>query len=365
MLSLRKDTLAGKSDKLQYSNCWEDATLLLEALAPKEGKRILSIASAGDSSFSLLTSSPEEILAIDNNEAQLALVELKKMAIKHLTYQEVLEFLGFSDCEARLKYYHYLKGWLSFDAQVYWNQRLDSVKEGIIFQGKFEKYFSFFARKILPMIHSEELIQEMFVEKSPIDQAYFYMQHWNSLKWRLLFKLFFNKHVMGKFGRHPDFKNSINIPVEDYLFQKTESQLSSISSAHNPFLRFALTGNFGKELPHYLKPENFPLIKENIDRLQIKKESFKKHFNPDRPFDYFNLARFLENTQGKSLANLAQSFAERSNKQARFAYLNFSLLGRLSEALPRHFYFDQQLSEELGKKDQGFFIRSFVSEEKI
>ena len=108
-----------KHAQLLFSNSWEDPQLLLEALGEGEGKRILSIAAAGDSSLSLLTGNPEEILAIDNNPFQLYLVELKKMAIKHLERWEVLAFLGFAPCENRLSFYHELKGWLSYDAQLF------------------------------------------------------------------------------------------------------------------------------------------------------------------------------------------------------------------------------------------------------
>ena len=39
-------------DLVRYANCWEDADILLEALAVKQGDRCLSIASAGDNSSS-------------------------------------------------------------------------------------------------------------------------------------------------------------------------------------------------------------------------------------------------------------------------------------------------------------------------
>ena len=41
-----------KFDVIRYANCWEDPRLLLGVLPPKA--RCLSIASAGDNSFSLL-----------------------------------------------------------------------------------------------------------------------------------------------------------------------------------------------------------------------------------------------------------------------------------------------------------------------
>lgn len=41
-------------DAIRYANCWEDADILMTALEPAAGKRILSIASAGDNSLALL-----------------------------------------------------------------------------------------------------------------------------------------------------------------------------------------------------------------------------------------------------------------------------------------------------------------------
>ena len=40
---------------IRYANCWEDTEVLCEALIPGYGKRILSIASAGDNSLALIS----------------------------------------------------------------------------------------------------------------------------------------------------------------------------------------------------------------------------------------------------------------------------------------------------------------------
>ena len=39
---------------IRYANCWEDASVLLQALNIGPGKRYISIASGGDNTFSLL-----------------------------------------------------------------------------------------------------------------------------------------------------------------------------------------------------------------------------------------------------------------------------------------------------------------------
>lgn len=48
---------------VRYANCWEDANLLIKSLLPTAGKRILSIASAGDNSLSMLVEGSEVVAA--------------------------------------------------------------------------------------------------------------------------------------------------------------------------------------------------------------------------------------------------------------------------------------------------------------
>ena len=69
-------------DFIRYANCWEDADILVEALQPAPGKRLVSIASAGDNTLSLLSGAPEKVVAIDLNPVQLACLELRCVAIR-------------------------------------------------------------------------------------------------------------------------------------------------------------------------------------------------------------------------------------------------------------------------------------------
>ena len=66
---------------VRYANCWEDADILCNALEPAEGKRFLSVASAGDNSFSLIAGGAT-VVAADLSLAQLACVELRREAFR-------------------------------------------------------------------------------------------------------------------------------------------------------------------------------------------------------------------------------------------------------------------------------------------
>ena len=109
---------------IRYANVWEDASVLISGLNPQPGDRLLSIASAGDNSFSLLTTNPELVVAVDINPVQLYLTELKKCVIQSFNYEETLSFLGFTPCENRYDMYQSLKGSLSLEAQAYFDHHL-------------------------------------------------------------------------------------------------------------------------------------------------------------------------------------------------------------------------------------------------
>ena len=79
---------------IRYAQCWEDADVLVEALAPAAGQTLVSIASAGDNTLALLTGSPARVIAIDLNPAQLACLELRVAAYRELAHGSVLELIG-------------------------------------------------------------------------------------------------------------------------------------------------------------------------------------------------------------------------------------------------------------------------------
>lgn len=52
---------------MRYAQCWEDADMLIQSLNINSNDVCLSIASAGENSFSLLSQSPKKVIAIDMN----------------------------------------------------------------------------------------------------------------------------------------------------------------------------------------------------------------------------------------------------------------------------------------------------------
>lgn len=346
-------------DYIRYSNCWEDADILLEGLKIDGGNKVLSIGSAGDNSLFLLTTDPEMLVAVDVNRIQLNLIELKMAAFKGLDHTEMLEFLGFSQSERRLKLWDKIKNLLPEDVQLYWIENLELIEQGIIYQGKFERYFGYFRKYMLPLIHNNRRIDELFREKSADAQKEYFDQVWNNRRWRMLFKIFFSKMVMGRLGRDPEFLKEVEVPVSEFIFNKAAQHLASVHCQQNYFLHFILKGNFGNMLPPFARKENFEKIKSNIDKL-IVFEGFAEHaFEKFGKFDRFNLSNIFEYMDEAQFKSVSTSLIENSHAHARFAYWNLMVPRRMS-AQNDTVHYAEDLSHKLTSKDKGFFYSKLI-----
>lgn len=352
-------------DFIRYANCWEDADILLEGLAPVARQKILSIGSAGDNSFSLLTTHPQLLVAVDINPAQLYLIELKKACFLHLDHETILSFLGYTASDNRLEIFKTIAPSMSKDAQLFWKFNYENIIKGIIHNGKFEKYFQFFVKKILPFIHSQKTTHQLLEIKSAAAQSDFYHKKWNSWRWKLLFKIFFSKTIMGKFGRDPQFLNEVEVNVAAYIFEQAAQELSSTRAQENNILRYNLTANFGNLLPHYLQPENFQSIKNNLGALHLElgftDVALKKYGN----MDYMNLSNIFEYMDIPTFEAVGKELVENLNPEGRLAYWNLMVPRKISEILPNNLIHLEKLSQELSSKDKGFFYKQFIVEQMI
>lgn len=351
-----------KHDYIRYANCWEDADLLLESLDIKSTDKILSIASAGDNSFSLLTKDPELVLAVDINAVQLNMVELKKVAIAHFSYDDFLKFLGFTNCDSRWEMFLSIESKLPASGRLYWNEQQELINAGIIHQGKFEKYFQFFHTKILPHIHSKKTIAELFETKSDKEQQIFFTKKWNNWRWNMLFKVFFSKYVLGKYGRDPEFLKEVQVPVSTFILNKAHSHLSQSVCQNNYFLQYILTGKFDTQLPHYARKENFEKIKLNLDRLTTFHGLPQEAFVHYGKFNTFNLSNIFEYMSPTLFDEVSSNLIENSIDNAQYAYWNLMVSRQISA--------DHKNVTNLintahsNSKDMGFFYNNFIVDVK-
>ncbi len=346
---------------IRYANVWEDPYLLLEGLQIESHHKVLSIASAGDNAFALLAAQPKLCVAIDLNRVQLYLTELKKVAIAHLSQSEFLAFAGFTDSSDRMEQYNAFKEELSREARIYWDENEEAIKNGIIFNGKFEKYLATFARKVLPFIHRKKTVKALFKDKSAEEQKGFFEKHWNTWTWKFLFKIFFSKRIMGWLGRDPAFLAQVNVDVGKVIMEKAAIHLSSKYAQQNPMLYYCLNGHFGSHLPFYAREEQYKKVKSNLDALKIEYGYAQDAGNKYGNFDRFNLSNIFEYMDDKVFESTSKKILEIANKGAKIAYWNLMVkreISSISSSATRI----SDLSK-WAERDQGFFYMQFIVEE--
>jgi S-adenosylmethionine-diacylglycerol 3-amino-3-carboxypropyl transferase len=354
-------------DFVRYANCWEDAAVLVKALDTGPKRTYLSIASAGDNSLALLTLEPARVVAIDLSRVQLACLELRKAAIERMDYETVLWFLGYTNektPERRLDAYGRLRAFCSQPTRFYWDGHPRDIESGIICHGKFERYFTLFRKFLLPLVHGKKKIDELLAEKDGPAREAFYRTRWDNFRWRILFRVFFSRFVMGKAGRDPEFFRYVTGNVPQRILQRARHALTALPTHDNPYLRFILTGSFGTALPYYLKKEHFAGVKKNIGLLEIFHGTTGDALAAyENMFDGFNLSDIFEYMDEKLFRRTAEELIRRGSKRARFAYWNMLVPRNVAEAFPDRVRGIGDLASALFAQDRAFFYQAFHVDE--
>ena len=254
--------------QIRYAQCWEDADALLEGLNVQAGDTCLSIASAGDNTLALLARNPGRVVAIDRRPEQIACLELRVSAYRNLAHGELLKLMGAVPGKDRGQLYRRCRAALTAEARAFWDAHPEIIARGIGHGGKFEGYLGQFRRFILPCIHPRSTIEALLEPRSIEERTQFYEGTWNTLRWRLLYRIFFSRFLMMRLGRDLECFSFATGSVAGQLLERSRIALCTQDLASNPYLQWICTGRYLTALPFALREENFELIRANLDRLE-------------------------------------------------------------------------------------------------
>lgn len=354
--------------RVRYAQCWEDADVLLEALDIQPGDACLSIASAGDNALALLARAPARVVAIDLNPAQLACLELRVAAYRKLEHAELLELVGSRPGERRAALYQRCRGGLSAPVRAFWDAQPDAIAAGIGTAGKFERYFATFRRRVLPLVHARARVERLLEGGDTAEEREaFYERTWNTWRWRLMFRLFFSRFVMGRMGRDPSFFRYVEGSVADRILTRARHAATALDPADNPYLQWILTGSHPRALPFALRPENFAAIRANLERLEWHGTSLEAYFeaHPAAKFDAFNLSDIFEYMSPGNYETLLDRIIRSGRSGARLAYWNTLVDRRRPERFAARLRSLDDLARELHARDKAFFYGAFHVEEIV
>ncbi|MCP9816894.1 DUF3419 family protein [Synechococcus sp. GreenBA-s] len=378
--------------QLRYGQCWEDADRLVEALGPVAGARVLSIASGGDNSLALLAEGPERLIALDHNPAQLAALELKAAAIARLEHGELMVLLGAWDHPAgpepgfeprdglparvpaalalqRLSLYGRCRDRLTPAAAAFWDRRPEHLAVGLLHAGRFERYLGRFRRWVLPLLRDPAGWQPLLEGRTAAERARWYREQWDDWRWRLLFRLFFSRTALGRFGTDPAQVRYGEGSQGDHLLERLQHALTVHDPAENPYLHWILLGRYGRELPRALRPELLERIRGHLDRLTLCSLALDDWLDGPAveggPIDRFNLSNVFEYQSAQATTRLLGRLRHCSAPGARLVCWN-RLADRDCRLAPVGSWEPcQDLADGLHRRDRVFFYRRLVVAEAM
>lgn len=352
-----------KFDLIRYSQVWEDADLLIEALNLTNNDVVLSIASAGDNAFALLAQNPAKVYAIDLSYAQIACCELRKAMYHQLTWKEHLIFGGVVKTKNdinRVAVFEKLD--LSPEVREYWQYNIELIKNGFMNAGKFEKYFKIFRTKALPLVHSRRQVAKLLTPKSTEERRAFYDKVWNNHRWRMMFNIFFSRFVMGRLGRDKEFFKYVEGSVADRILFRSKHALSELDTSQNPYMHFILNGRYSTVFPFSLRKENYEKIRNNLDKIEFRKCSIEQFAHEyDGEINAFNLSDIFEYMTQDGMDSLYGTLLSKSANNARFAYWNMLAPRDCSKEMRKKHNVQTNAEQniEFLLKDKAFFYSKF------
>lgn len=184
-------TLANEDTEIEYGLLGENA------------ERVFSIAGSGARCLPLISKNPKEIDVVDMSESQLFLVELRLQAMKALTYEEYLFFMGYRGAVQGVKpsprradLFYKLE--MTEKARAYWQERVEGWEAtGFIRLGKWESHFQKLGSLFRDVLKCD--FSKVFAANSLEEQKELYEKAWPHLRWNSFIRVAASEYVFNKY----------------------------------------------------------------------------------------------------------------------------------------------------------------------
>ncbi|MBB4009807.1 DUF3419 family protein [Allorhizobium taibaishanense] len=258
----------GFFENLNFSSANEDGESELAALAG--AARIVCLTGSGTRPLDMLLSDAEEIIALDVNPTQNALLALKMAAMERLDRDAFLAFVGIAESHSRTGIYQHIRQYLSPAVQDHWDRHLRKIEGGVWHAGKWEKLLLWNARclKLFRGRHINALLaapdvqaqtkiwQDKFAHSALRTAIEMIGRDWI---WRWVMR-----EPAGEFLPKPQevgkrLDDDFEATARTFLFRDSDFAMLVFRGRHDA----------QGALPVHLQPQNYDLVKSRLGRLHI------------------------------------------------------------------------------------------------
>jgi S-adenosylmethionine-diacylglycerol 3-amino-3-carboxypropyl transferase len=351
-------------ERLLFAQCWEDPRMDIEALRPGPGQTVVVVTSGGCTALALALCGPAKVIAVDLNAAQSWLLHLKIAGARALSHDEYLELLGVRPSPRRYDLYTRCRLYLPPRARAYWDREGDRVEAGVLASGRYERYLATF-RGLLRVLHGEKRIARLFERRDLDEQRRFYEDEWDTAAWRLFFRIFFSRTVLGMAGLDRAFFTYVEgIPdFGAHFLGRARHALVDLPTSENYFLAQICLGRYDERLalPPYLQPGNFERLKAAVRRIEVVTDELGTLLArlPESSIDGFAFSNVFEWVSPETFHALLRRTHRASRHGARLCYRNLLVRRRHPASLDGLFAPNDALAARLLSEDRSFVYSHF------
>ena len=349
--------------RLSYSIGNEDWRSEQKALQTQPTDRILCVTASGDRPLNLLSSPCQEIVSVDANPIQNALLDLKMAALTHLDYEEYLSFLGLTPKEKRLATFDQLSEKLHSTSCAYWSKHRSKIAKGIIYQGATEKISQL--GSLLVRFLRRKKINALFSFDKMEEQKEFVSKKWQTTAWKKTFDLALHPVITRLFLKDPGLYQHVDpsLRVSTYVHDRINDALTRFPAKESIILSLALQGKIYPEAySPYLTEEGVQTIKQRLDKIQFHTANLIDFLEtaPENSFDCFALSDVASYMSEEHFARLVSGLYRVAKPGARFCLRQFTSRYDLPDTLKSRFQRDTALEQEPQQEDRCFLYNFIV-----
>ena len=354
-----------------FSQCWEDPTVAAEGLELGASDDLLAITSAGDNVLALSLRQPRSLTSLDVSVAQNALLQLKIAALQTLEWEEYVAFLGARPSGVRIQtYFNRVRAELSDAARAFFDTREELIAEGVIHTGRLQRYLRLFRSSILPLVHNQDTVEDFMAIEDRDERSLYYRECWDSLRWRAMFALFFNRFVIGQLVSRPRPPRYVQgVKFNDEFLGRCRHAMIEMSPVDNYFLQYALLGQYPdlERGPVYLRPSHFAQLRETSAAIRIVTADLYAHLQKcdNGALSALYLSDVFDVCGGAYQEQVMTEITRVARPGGRFVYWNLlSSRGRPAELSDRIEAHDER-ARELHALDRAFVYGGFHVESAV
>ncbi|MEO1618018.1 MAG: BtaA family protein [Planctomycetota bacterium] len=283
---------------LVYNTCWEDPRLDREALALGSDDTVMVITSAGCNALDYALDAPKAVHAVDVNRLQNALLQLKRAAIKSLSYEDFFQVFGTGfHSEWSSLYQNLVRPCLSETDRDVWDGRQgffdgSTRRKSFYYRGT-SGYFAWMINRYIDRPKGlRDAVHEILSANSVEEQSEIYER-------RRVSKMLFSKPMKWALRRDATMA-LLGVPrsqrmqldrgypggIGQFIQDRIEKVFREIPLKDNYFWRVYLTGSYTPECcPEYLRADGFAKLKDGlVDRVATHTETVESFLesHPER-----------------------------------------------------------------------------------